>query len=291
MSPFVVRAPGKLVLVGEYAVLDGAPALVAAVDRGVRCVVQPGDALITPADDRFVAAALRAVDAPPRRYQFEDWNPPKLPGKAGFGGSAAATVAACAAGLTAAGRSLEPLASTARAVHRAVQGGGSGIDVLASVHGGLRALHADGTVGPDAPLHARLTTVWSGRSASTGPRVQRYCAWQGRAEFVRQSAALLPFFRDDPIRTLREAYALLRAMADAANLDYDTPAFACIAALADRFGGAAKPSGAGGGDIAVALLPDDEALAAFCAACAAENLPPVPVQISGGVTCTELRNA
>jgi len=31
-----VRAPGKVVLLGEYAVLDGSPALVVAVDSGGR---------------------------------------------------------------------------------------------------------------------------------------------------------------------------------------------------------------------------------------------------------------
>ena len=35
MTAFVARAPGKLFLLGEYAVLDGCPAVVAAVDRYV----------------------------------------------------------------------------------------------------------------------------------------------------------------------------------------------------------------------------------------------------------------
>ena len=36
-----VSAPGKLVVSGEYAVLTGAPALVAAVDRRVTCTLAP----------------------------------------------------------------------------------------------------------------------------------------------------------------------------------------------------------------------------------------------------------
>lgn len=286
-SAFAIRAPGKLVVLGEYAVLDGAPSLVAAVDHGVRCVVSPGDALLTPDDDRFASAALRAVDAPARRYVFSDWNPPQLPSKAGFGGSAAATVAACAAGLSAGGRPWTGLAELARSVHRQVQGGGSGIDVLASVHGGLRVLGVDGDVSPPLPLAPRLLAVWSGRSSATGPRVQRYRSWSDRGAFVNESTQLVQAFRESPIAALAEAYRLLRAMATSAGLDYDTPAFVRIAALAAAYGGSAKPSGAGGGDIAVALLPDDASLLAFSRACQAEDLRPIPVHICGGVTPTE----
>ena len=90
-----IQVPGKLVLIGEYAVLDGAPAWVAAVDRGVRCEVEEGEGIDVPEDDRFVRAALgwdgRALagKAPPFLYRFSDWNPPGLPEKAGFGGSMA----------------------------------------------------------------------------------------------------------------------------------------------------------------------------------------------------------
>ena len=89
----VVEAPGKLVLLGEYAVVDDGPAIVAAVDRGVRCRVRPGRGCSTPGDDRFVRAALDG--APAAHYTFEDVRPVHgIAGKPGFGGSAAATVAA-----------------------------------------------------------------------------------------------------------------------------------------------------------------------------------------------------
>jgi phosphomevalonate kinase len=265
----VVRAPGKLVLVGEYAVLDGAGAVVAAVDRGVECVVMDGPfEITTPGDDRFVRAALEG--APPAHYRFSDWNPVALGGaKPGFGGSAAATVAA----VIAAG--LPP--QRAYAAHHAVQGSGSGVDVFASLLGGVRRF-PDGAPIPCPPLVA----VWSGASAATGPRVQRYQAWTGRAAFVDASRDLIAAFPDDPIRVAREAYALLRAMGIAAGVAYDTPAHARIAALAVEHGGAAKPSGAGGGDIAVAFFPDPHAQAAFMAAAAAEGLPPIHIQVAPG---------
>ena len=282
-----VLAPGKLVLVGEYAVLDGAPAIVAAVDRGVRCGVSPGDAVETPADDRFARAALAAVGAPARRYVFSDWNPASLrEGKAGFGGSAAACVAAVVAGRLAAG--LAPTdddAALARRVHHEVQGSGSGVDVLASWFGGVRRFEGLG----HSPLPARrLVAVYSGQSASTGPRVQRYLQWSGREGFAVESAALCDLFTADPLAALREGFMLLCNMAQAAGLAYETPGLRRIVDLAASYGGAAKPSGAGGGDVAVAMFPEPEAEAAFCAACAAEGLPPIPVTIAPGAAASAL---
>lgn len=273
MSPArVVVAPGKLVIAGEYAVLDGAPAWVAAVDRGVRCEVftAEGVEIVTPGDARFVRAALH--DAPAARYQFSDSNPVTgLSAKPGFGGSAAATVAATVA----AGRP----AAWAYDVHRRVQGGGSGIDVYASLNGGLRRFVAGSDPFPavDPPP---LAAVWSGQPALTGPRVALYQAWAGRERFVAESAALAEAFLGNPVRVLRENYALLRWMARGAGLAYDLPAFGEIDRLAAQFGGAAKPSGAGGGDVAVALFPDAAARDAFTRACPAA----IPVAVAAGAS-------
>ncbi len=262
-----VLSPGKLLLLGEYAVIDGGEAIVAAVDRGVRCDVTPGSGHTTPGDDRFVRAAL--VGAPTAHYAFSDANPVVgIDGKPGFGGSAAATVAACVA----AGHTLDD----ALAAHHAVQGGGSGLDVKASWWGGVH--HASGAPGAAPPLVA----VWSGRSAQTGPRVRQFLGWDAaaRAEFRARSDAAVVRFAAEPVAALRDAYANLRNMAAAVGLDYDLPVFAAIDALARAHGGAAKPSGAGGGDIAVALFPDEGARTAFVGAAHAAGLFPIEVTIA-----------
>lgn len=282
--PFHVLVPGKLVIVGEYAVLDGAGAVVAAVDRGVGCEVDEGEGIEVPGgDDRFVRAALEG--APTRRYRFFDWNPPGLPEKAGFGGSAAATVAATLAAGFPGERAFE--------VHRRVQGGavegsaeappaglrqagGSGVDVFASLHGGVRRFPEGAVVGCPP-----LIAVWSGRAASTGPRVARYRGWVGREGFVEASRALVARFEAEPLAVVEEAYARLREMAAAAGVDYDTGAHREVARLARLHGGAAKPSGAGGGDVAVALFPDEGRLADFARACAAAGLVDIRVRVSG----------
>lgn len=254
------RAPGKLVLIGEYAVLDGAGAVVAAVEHGVCCRWSSGPrGWTTPGDDSFVREALGALPESAGHFTFQDWNPVDLGGfKAGFGGSAAATVAA----VIAAGR--PPI--DAFEVHRKVQGGGSGVDVFAALNGGVRRF-PDGAHVP-APCFA---VVWSGQSAQTGPRVTQYKAWKDRASFVDDSRALVDGFAFAPVAVTREAWRLLRGMARQAGIAYETPEHCDIADAAERFGGSAKPSGAGGGDIAVAVFPDADARTAFVTDCEAHN--------------------
>jgi len=280
-TPVVRQVPGKVVLLGEYAVVDGAPALVAAVDRGVQVQAWPGSALHieTPGtDDRFVRPALEGARG---RFRFTAWNPPSgATEKVGLGSSAAATVAAVEAAVVLAGGVLERerVFSHARRVHHAVQGSGSGIDVAASTWGGVLRYRPDAPEPIEDP-GLELAVIWSGSSARTGPRVQRYRAWSARDSFVRESGVLVDAFAADPIRSVRAARRLLERMAAQAGLDYRTPALDRISDLAEAHGGAGKPSGAGGGDIAVAVLPDARSRAAFVQACAAEGLAEVPVRL------------
>jgi phosphomevalonate kinase len=262
-------SPGKLVLLGEYAVLDGAPGIVVAIDHGVQCSVFPAEQRIVevPDDARFAAAALDIADAPAARYHFEatgrlppTWSASQKPG---FGGSASATVAAITA--------ARPEWDTARrltaalATHHRVQGSGSGIDIAAAVYGGLLRFEK-GSVRPLATELVRCV-VWSGKSASTAERIRAYQAFRPRDWFVAESARLVDGFPADPIGAFHDAYTLLDRMAQEAHLDWSTPEHAAIRRLAVLAGGAAKPSGAGGGDCAVALFPNSNCAAEFRAAC------------------------
>lgn len=275
LSEQTVLAPGKLVLMGEYAVLDGAPAIVLAIDRGVRCDIDTGGMghrIETPdGDTRFVAPPL--ASAPPGRYRFGAWNPVDLPSKPGFGGSAAACVAACVA----AGRP----ATDAIAIHHEVQGSGSGIDVLASIHGGMGRVESHQW----APLPPLVPVVtFAGRSARTGPRVEQYRAWSApdRARFVARSTALVDAFAHDPIAAFRDAWRLLVHMAEQTGIAYSTPELRTIVDVAESLGGGAKPSGAGGGDCTVAFFQQPADAERFRSAMRAHGLPCIPVQVAPG---------
>jgi phosphomevalonate kinase len=53
-------------------------------------------------------------------------------------------------------------------------------------------------------------------------------------------------------------------------------------ALAAELGGAAKPSGAGGGDCAIALFEHPDVAADFRQRCAAAGTPPIEVNLAPG---------
>lgn len=162
-----LAAPGKVFLAGEYAVLEGGPALVMGVDRRLHARWEPAarvqlvhlpsgiawDGGAPPEELRFAVRAaglalrLCAEEDRPRRgfrlaYEDDfDADGTKL----GLGGSAAASVLAVRATLLAQGRSATDaeVLALALAAHWAEQGGeGSGADVAASALGGVLQVRA-----------------------------------------------------------------------------------------------------------------------------------------------------
>src|SRR5690348_13891637 len=129
-------APGKVVLSGSYSVLAGAPAIVAAVDRYVIAdASRPADRVTAEVRAAIDAGALDAApwfDASALRVAEPDGTTRKL----GLGSSAAILAASLAA---ASPKSSPPdeLFAKALSAHRAAQGGDSGVDVAASVFGGI----------------------------------------------------------------------------------------------------------------------------------------------------------
>ena len=217
----LARAPGKLFVLGEYAVLDGCPAVVAAVDRFVEVSLawQPGNGVteitsgaahtrfanaelpLEAGPLRFVIAAIRSVLAQCPALAALDLAldiTSRLTAadgaKLGLGSSAAVTAGVVAAMFAAAGRSLETRADrdelfvVALEAHRRVQGEtGSGADVAASVYGGLILFQPLAPLAEirllDLPAGTRLLAAWTGEPASTPDLVQRYrAAGNGRAK-------------------------------------------------------------------------------------------------------------
>lgn len=129
-------APGKLVLTGAYAVLEGAPAISVAVTRGA--FADTSRTALSPTPE--VAAALPEGSPAPHADASSMFIGAR---KLGLGASSAILVATLGALEADAGADLEDptvrarLFERARDAHALAQSGGSGVDVATSVHGGV----------------------------------------------------------------------------------------------------------------------------------------------------------
>jgi len=284
----IASAPGKLIVTGEYAVLEGAPAIVIAVDRRAvarRNATPRGSSpfLLAVADeiaarrgaaDPAAHAALEiSVDSAAFYHRIT---------KLGLGSSAAVTVAATALALGTA--DPEEVLAVALAAHARAQGPrgsrGSGADVAASVHGGTivfsRAASDDGAAPCRVerrrwPAAVTLLPFFTGVAADTAQLVARvHAARDANRTAVEAALAAITDASQAACAALTAppdiaAVAWIGALALAANA-MDRLAIAtgiglvpdCVtaarAALA-RLGGTAKTTGAGGGDVGVAVIP------------------------------------
>jgi phosphomevalonate kinase len=172
--------------------------------------------------------------------------------------------------------------------HRAAQGGvGSGADVAAAVHGGFISFMRPSGGKPvlrtlARPRHLELVVFWTGRPSHTPTLVQ---AVRTFAERSASSYALLidelrrtadkfveAFAADDMPALIGEADAYVRTLeilGASAGMPIVSAPFVEAATLARHLGGTAKPSGAGGGDVGVALFGEAKAAAEFIRRCPA----------------------
>ncbi|MFO0676057.1 MAG: hypothetical protein U0169_05955 [Polyangiaceae bacterium] len=289
----IVVAPGKLLLTGAYAVLHGAPALVCAVDR--HAVAEVGT--VDPCPSREIRAAFELVPAPKVDVgQLFDRDQ-----KLGLGSSAASLVAALGASAVAAGKDLlvedtrQALFDRARLAHRKAQGGGSGVDIAASVHGGVLtyALAGESTrIGrTKLPEGLVLTVYYTGTSVRTSEMrgsvdafrsldPSRYAKLEDEIATASEDAIRATTTGDleSFLEALRVTGDVLAELGDAADAPV-VPRWAepLVAAAADS-GAAFVPSGAGGGDVFVhagSRAPD----ARFLEILSASHLRPVALGI------------
>ncbi|MEU1409053.1 phosphomevalonate kinase [Streptomyces sp. NPDC005728] len=329
----VRRAPGKLFVAGEYAVVDpGNPAILVAVDRYVSVTVSPlaGTGVemssdLGPSNVRFawqdgrlaghagdehsaragLAHLTSAVETVARLLAEHGRALPAFGitvdsalhengTKYGLGSSGAVTVAAVAAVAAFCGLTLSPeeryrLALLATA---AIDPKGSGGDLAASTWGGWIAYRApDRTAVLDLarrqgvtqalrapwpgfevrrlppPKGLALEVGWTGTPASTPSLVSglQRRTWRGSAShqrFVQRTtdcvrAAVAALEQGDPrslLDQIRRAKGELARLDDEVGLGIFTTRLTALCDAAEAAGGAAKPSGAGGGDCGIALF-------------------------------------
>ena len=302
MTRISASAPGKVVVAGEYAVLDGAPAVAMAVDRRAVVTMQPAagstHTLTAPGylDGRWrfewTDGNLRWLDEPPAAGSMHllecvfaecAWDPagpadvtidsrtlhdPASAQKLGFGSSAAVAVSLTAACRFGSGAS-DAVDDAAERAHRRFQGNrGSGVDIAAALSGGVirftRNASPEHLAWPEG-LHYRL--YWSGRPASTRAKIERSPNTEEGSLRAAADAVALVWERADTeeiLSAMSEFTDALQAF-DAAT---GTGVFAAGHAELCRAGKDVpglvyKPCGAGGGDVGIAVASDREAVESF----------------------------
>ncbi|MFZ0390199.1 MAG: hypothetical protein WAN36_07040 [Calditrichia bacterium] len=318
----IAAAPGKLILLGEYAVLEGAAALVMAVNRFAKvkltsdslqrgCLVSapvlnvqnlkfeisPEQEVIFPPEisshvrqqmhffSETVQYALthklyrQATEGVHFHLDTADFFLPDSGEKAGLGSSAALTTALLAALSSASDTALSPeaLFPAALQAHHHAQGKiGSGIDVAASVFGGICRFQKRGPGRPQVqavsiPAGLHFICIWSGRSASTRDLVLRVSQYKEshRENYFKiigqmSETAELGFQHLQQnqwpqfLQALNEYGRLMDSLGKSSGTDIFSESHQEIAELVQSAGGVYKPSGAGGGDIGIAVTDSTE---------------------------------
>lgn len=295
-------APGKLILSGEYAVLQDAPAIVMAVNRRAHVSVTrhddsqsvfetPGlaegawhfdvddDGTIRWLDETRVPGAT-LLEAVARQTDFRPMSPVRVNvdtrsfferaggQKLGLGSSAAATVALTAA--LSESRTDEEIWQKARRAHGEMQGG-SGVDIAASSFGGLLCYRQSAEAVPASlnwPASLVCRVYFSGVSASTPAAVERIrladAPWDALVAAADEAAAAWTSGECAAILGSVQAFtSRLRDFDEVTSAGIFNAGHAEMCKGGEEFGVVYKPSGAGGGDCGVALSTDIGKLDAF----------------------------
>jgi mevalonate kinase len=273
LEPRAATAPGKVILLGEHAVVFGEPALAAALPFGVRATVTPTlsgglviDAPGVPMDDVRVQAAVELMASRMGVGHAHIRVDSELPIGGGLGSSAAFSVALLRA------LSPGPLDETALVGHSLASealfhGTPSGVDSAVCARGGLIRFQRRGPVEVATVRAARplsLVVALTGRTRRTSSTVRSLRA-RVEAEpeqwlpVVARLGALVEGGVDDVVSgdhralgaRMDEAHALL------ATCGVSTDELDEIVRTARAAGAlGAKLTGAGGGGAAVALVED-----------------------------------
>ena len=318
-------APGKVVLLGEYSVLQGGTALAMAVDRQVRVRIKAkstGDCTVcaptlspcavhfnvaengqvrwlrdeNESGHRFFDLLQSVVDSLSEegaiRFQTQQRFDIELDStalhlldprgswvKLGLGSSAALTVALAEAFVKYTGQprwSLDRWMPALIKAHRRFQGGqGSGVDIAASLHGGLieyRWINKRPCVDHlRLPSGLKFVFVWSGQSASTHQLLQQLRSWrENHGVNYTRCMDELGSISSDAIEAIRQGNtagflaatdrfsAAVAELGVRSGLEIFNPAHQNLLDMAKKARLVYKPCGAGGGDLGVAMGVESE---------------------------------
>lgn len=349
------KAPGKLYIAGEYAVVEnGFPAVLVALNQFVTCRIsdsenevgriishqyqdnalswrRQGDQMVIDKRDNpfsYILSAIavteeyaRCLNRPLRIFNLQiDSQLDSASGKKyGLGSSAAVTVATVKAlcRFYHLPVNLDQVFKLAAIAHFSVQGNGSLGDVAASVYGGWIAYHSFDRQWlaeqrkyldlptllelpwPDlkieslhAPANLSLIIGWTGKPASTSQLVDRISLFKARQQneyrqFLENSRAcikrLVDGFHQGNLQAIqaeiRYNRTLLQNLAKRSGVLIETPSLQKLCQIAERYGGAAKTSGAGGGDCGIVAINDQADLKSMIQDWAKAHIEHLPLNV------------
>ena len=354
--PLTIKVPGKLMIAGEFAVLEPYQKLVVmAVNRFVYATLQQNseneltledfklnkltwqytsNKVNVHSDDErvhFVEDAmtiafhyLRENNVTPDHFSLSINS--ELDDNSGikYGlGSSAAVVTAVMSAILKKYLPTEPSAMVifklAAISHVKTQGNGSGADVAASAHGGMLQYssfqanwlktayeNADSLIellekdwpyfsmkSIQLPEDIHICIGWTGKPASTARLVDNVLKLKENnpasfQQFLTDSESAVAAFSqgmqegDIPLllEGVKKNRQSLATVGKASNTDIETPLLGKLCDLAEQYGGAGKPSGAGGGDCGIAFMPSKEKAEELMAAWEKAGIKPLDIQVN-----------
>lgn len=269
-------AAGKVILLGEHAVVYGVPGIAAGIERGARATAElspegpstlklggktfsAGDSTDLGRAFGAVLAAAPALDRPLAVTAEAD-----LPPGGGLGCSAALAVAIARAAALASGREVDDTSVIERALawERVFHGNPSGIDTAAAAIGTcLRFERSTGASPLASPVDLWLAVGYSGSSASTKEMVEGIAKLKDkRPDHVGRFLEAVRSLVDNAILAIEagDAFALGRFLDMnqmlLAGVMLSTEQIEAMCTLARREGAlGAKLTGSGGGGSVIAL--------------------------------------
>lgn len=274
------QACGKVILLGEHAVVHGFPALAVGLHQGIQAIASPcagpfslcakaWNLRVSLTEDtphgRALLSLIRTLDFSPENVMLEVM--PHIPPRAGLGASAAMAAAAARSLASRLGRTLsnDLLFNAVQASEKIFHGAPSGLDAAMAIFGGVSLFTKADKTSPIKASVPKLLVVHSGEPKDTARSVARF------ASRIKESPA-------EADRRLRCIGEIVQLGADAlkngddeslgalmtenhrhlAWFDVSSPKLDRIVEIALKNGAlGAKLTGGGRGGCAVLLLPRD----------------------------------